>query len=63
MFQWACLFFGFGEWACEPIFQTLSDIIHMIKFIFIRMIQFWDSVDNNNQVIKVLVLKFEIGIW
>ena len=34
----------------------------MIKGIFVRMIQFWDSADNNNQV-KVLVSKFEIGIW
>ena len=24
MFQWACLFFGLGEWVCAPIFQTLS---------------------------------------
>ena len=24
LLQWARLFFGFGEWVCEPIFQTLS---------------------------------------
>ena len=24
MFHWARLIFGFSEWACEPIFQTLS---------------------------------------
>ena len=24
MFQWACLFFGLGEWAYAPIFQTPS---------------------------------------
>ena len=24
VFHWACLFFGFGEWACAPISQTLS---------------------------------------
>ena len=27
MFQWAYLFFGFSEWACEPIFQTLSILL------------------------------------
>ena len=24
--NWAYLFFGLGEWACAPIFQTLSDM-------------------------------------
>ena len=24
VFRWAYLFFGLGEWACAPIFQTLS---------------------------------------
>ena len=30
MFYWVRLFFGLGEWACEPIFQTLSfsNLIH-----------------------------------
>ena len=35
MFQWAYFFFGFGEWACEPIFQTLSVIIINFKIIII----------------------------
>ena len=26
VFHWACLSFGPGEWACAPIFQTLSNI-------------------------------------
>ena len=29
MFQWACLFFGFDEWTCELIFQTLSNIMYI----------------------------------
>ena len=33
MFQWARLFFGFGQWAYEPIFQTLS-ITNMLKLFF-----------------------------
>ena len=42
MLQWARLSFGFGEWACEPIFQTLSPVmmgfsgktLHDSKFCF-----------------------------
>ena len=30
-FHWACLFFGLDEWACAPIFQTLSIIIDKNK--------------------------------
>ena len=32
VFRWACLFFGLGEWACEPIFQTLSNPYIYIYF-------------------------------
>ena len=35
MFQWAYLFFGFGEWACEPIFQTLSVALQPLCTVYV----------------------------
>ena len=29
-FRWAYLLFGLGEWACVPIFQTLSVLLFFL---------------------------------
>ena len=47
MFQWAYLFFRFGEWACEPIFQTLSQC----KFVIFKTLESISSIEIFNVMI------------